>query len=129
LLLLDEPTTGFDPEARRQFWSLIRRLAGDGTTILLTSHYLDEVEALAGRLAVLAHGRIVAEGHPQTIGGRTTEATVRWRDADGEHRITTTDATALVTTLTARGDSAVTDLRVERRSLEDVYLDLIGETR
>src|SRR5690349_4795638 len=70
LLFLDEPTTGFDPQARREFWTLVRDLAGNGTTIVLTSHYLDEVEALAGRLAVLAGGRIVAEGTPRTIGGR-----------------------------------------------------------
>jgi ABC-2 type transport system ATP-binding protein len=129
LLFLDEPTTGFDPEARRQFWSLIRRLADEGTTILLTSHYLDEIEALAGRLAILASGRIVAEGDPQTIGGRTADATVSWRDADGEHRVATPDATVLVTALTARANPGLTDLRVERRSLEDVYLDLIGEAR
>lgn len=62
LLFLDEPTTGFDPEARRQFWALIDGLAHEGTTILLTTHYLDEVEALADRLAVLARGSVVAEG-------------------------------------------------------------------
>jgi len=62
LLFLDEPTTGFDPEARRQFWELIRTLRGDGTTIVLTTHYLDEAEALADRIAVIAAGRIVAEG-------------------------------------------------------------------
>jgi ABC-2 type transport system ATP-binding protein len=128
LLFLDEPTTGFDPEARRQFWSLIRALADEGTTIVLTSHYLDEVEALAGRLAVLAGGRIVAEGTPQTIGGRTAESTVSWRDAEGEHRVGTTDPTAFVTKLT-HNDPGLSDLRVERRSLEDVYLDLIGEAR
>src|SRR6185437_11725920 len=70
LLFLDEPTTGFDPAARRQFWDLIRALAGEGTTILLTTHYLEEAEALADRLAVLAGGRIVAEGTPATLGGR-----------------------------------------------------------
>ena len=70
LLFLDEPTTGFDPEARRQFWELIRSLRDEGTTILLTTHYLDEAEALADRVAVLAGGRIRAEGTPATIGGR-----------------------------------------------------------
>ena len=124
LLFLDEPTTGFDPEARRGFWSLIRDLADDGTTIVLTSHYLDEVEALAGRLAVLAGGRIVAEGTPQDIGGRGGESTVSWRDADGVHRVATEDPAGLLATL-----DAPADLRVEHRSLEDVYLDLIGEAR
>ncbi len=129
LLFLDEPTTGFDPQARRQFWSLIRRLAADGTTVVLTTHHLDEAEALAGRLAVLAGGRIVAEGTPQSIGGRTGRATVRWRDASGAHSEATTDPTELVTQLTARNDPTLTDLRVESRSLEDVYLDLIGAHR
>ena len=129
LLFLDEPTTGFDPEARRQFWTLIRGLAADGTTIVLTSHYLDEVEALAGRLAVLAAGRIVAEGTPRTIGGRTDEATVTWRDAEGDYRVVTDDPIKLVGSLANRGDESLADLRVERRSLEDVYLDLIGEAR
>jgi ABC-2 type transport system ATP-binding protein len=71
LLFLDEPTTGFDPQARRQFWELIRTLArGDDMTILLTTHYLEEAEALADRIGVLRSGRIVAEGDPATIGGR-----------------------------------------------------------
>jgi ABC-2 type transport system ATP-binding protein len=129
LLFLDEPTTGFDPEARRQFWALIRDLAADGTTIVLTSHYLDEVEALAGRLAVLAGGRVVAEGTPQAIGGRTDESTVSWRDADGAHQVAVADPTTFLSFLTSRNDPTLTDLRVQRRSLEDVYLDLIGEAR
>jgi ABC-2 type transport system ATP-binding protein len=129
LLFLDEPTTGFDPEARRQFWSLIRDLAAEGTTIVLTSHYLDEVEALAGRLAVLAGGRVVAEGTPQTIGGRTDDSTVSWRDATGTHQVAVADPTAFLASLTSRSDPSLTDLRVQRRSLEDVYLDLIGEAR
>jgi ABC-2 type transport system ATP-binding protein len=71
LLFLDEPTTGFDPQARRHFWHLIRTLAHtDDMTILLTTHYLEEAEALADRIGVLRAGRIVAEGHPATIGGR-----------------------------------------------------------
>ncbi|MFC6021323.1 ABC transporter ATP-binding protein [Plantactinospora solaniradicis] len=128
LLFLDEPTTGFDPEARREFWSLIRRLADEGTTILLTTHYLDEAEALAGRLAVISRGRIIAEGTPQTIGGRATvAATVTWRDGTGEHREQTTDPMALVARLTARAELTVSDLRVHSPSLEDIYLELIGE--
>jgi ABC-2 type transport system ATP-binding protein len=79
LLFLDEPTTGFDPEARRQFWDLIRSLRTDGTTIVLTTHYLDEAEALADRIAVIAAGRIVATGDPGSLGGRSSAATrVSW---------------------------------------------------
>ena len=81
LLLLDEPTTGFDPAARRQFWDLIRMLADEGTTILLTTHYLEEAEALADRLAVIAAGRVVAEGEPAALRERYgTEATVEWTE-------------------------------------------------
>jgi ABC-2 type transport system ATP-binding protein len=126
LLFLDEPTTGFDPEARRQFWSLIRLLAAEGTTILLTTHYLDEAEALADRVAVIARGRIVAEGSPKTLGGRATaEATVRWLGADGPQVRQTADPAGLITQLTPHENLA--ELTVTRPSLEDVYLDLIGE--
>ncbi|GAB7039455.1 MULTISPECIES: ABC transporter ATP-binding protein [Catenuloplanes] len=128
LLFLDEPTTGFDPEARRAFWSLIRDLAADGTTIVLTSHYLDEVEALATRLAVLAGGRVVAEGTPDVIGGRTAESVVSWQDGDGPHRVVTDAPLPLLSTLAGRA-TPVTGLRVQPRSLEDVYLELIGENR
>jgi ABC-2 type transport system ATP-binding protein len=129
LVFLDEPTTGFDPEARRGFWALVAGLARNGTTILLTTHYLDEAEALAQRLAVLAGGRIVAEGTPGTLGGRSTaQATVSWTDGSGEHEIRTADPVALVARLAATGD-LVTDLRVVRPSLEDVYLELIGGRR
>ena len=123
LVFLDEPTTGFDPEARRQFWTLIRDLAADGTTILLTTHYLDEAEALAGRLAVIAGGRIVAAGTPRTIGGREQAlARVTWRDRDGVHEVRTEQPNAVV----ARLDGDVTDLSVTRPTLEDVYLELIS---
>ena len=87
VLFLDEPTTGFDPEARRQFWELIRTMAAEGTTILLTTHYLDEAEALADRLAVIARGRIVAEGTPASLGGRATaRATVQLGRRHRAHR-------------------------------------------
>jgi len=126
LLFLDEPTTGFDPEARRRFWTLIRMLADEGTTILLTTHYLDEAEALADRVAVIARGRIVAEGAPTTLGGRATaEATVRWRGADGPQVRTTAEPAKLITELHRHGEPA--ELTVSRPTLEDVYLDLIGE--
>ncbi|WP_157240425.1 ABC transporter ATP-binding protein [Catenuloplanes japonicus] len=128
LLFLDEPTTGFDPEARRAFWALIRDLAEDGTTIVLTSHYLDEVEALATRLAVLSGGRIVAEGTPGTIGGRTAESIISWHDGNGAQRVVTDEPLPLLAALTGRA-TPVTDLRVQPRSLEDVYLELIGEAK
>src|SRR5215470_3245925 len=101
LLFLDEPTTGFDPEARRQFWELIEALRGDGTTILLTTHYLDEAEALADRIAVIATGRIVAEGDPETLGGRAAAAArVSW-DPPGQARraVQTSTPTETVTEL------------------------------
>jgi len=83
LLFLDEPTTGFDPEARRAFWSLIKKLRSDGATILLTTHYLDEAEALADRVAVINKGVIVEISTPAELGGRaTSQATVQWRDGD-----------------------------------------------
>ncbi|WP_346051550.1 ABC transporter ATP-binding protein [Amycolatopsis dongchuanensis] len=127
LVFLDEPTTGFDPEARRRFWALIRALADEGTTVLLTTHYLDEAEALADRVAVLADGRIVAQDTPSALGGRSRgEATVRWRDENGFHEERTAFPTKLVTELS--GGRELTDLTVTRPSLEDVYLDLIGGT-
>jgi len=126
LLFLDEPTTGFDPEARRQFWALIRLLADEGTTILLTTHYLDEAEALADRVAVIARGRIVAEGAPKTLAGRATaEATVRWLGADGPQVRQTAEPARLIAELAAH--EVLAELTVSRPTLEDVYLDLIGE--
>lgn len=128
LVFLDEPTTGFDPKARRQFWELIRALAADGTTILLTTHYLDEAEALADRVAVLAGGRIVAQDTPAGLGGRATaEATVHWMAADGPHEVRTAAPTSVIARLAVGGE--LPELRVTRPSLEDVYLDLIGEAR
>ena len=127
LLFLDEPTTGFDPEARRQFWALISDLAAEGTTILLTTHYLDEAEALADRVAVIARGEIVAQDTPQNLGGRAAaEATVRWVDERGEHVERTAYPTKLVTELSA-GGRELGGLTVTRPSLEDIYLDLIGD--
>ncbi|HEY7146380.1 MAG TPA: ABC transporter ATP-binding protein, partial [Streptosporangiaceae bacterium] len=87
LLFLDEPTTGFDPDARRQFWSLVRGLAGAGTAILLTTHYLDEAEALASRVAVIRRGQIIETAAPALLGGRQqAAATVSWRDPAGGPR-------------------------------------------
>ncbi|MEV6722142.1 ABC transporter ATP-binding protein [Streptomyces xanthochromogenes] len=130
LLLLDEPTTGFDPAARRQFWELIRLLAGEGTTIVLTTHYLEEAEALADRLAVIAGGRVVAEGEPaalrQSLGGG---ATVGWTEADGAPRTVRTETpTRTVAELMRRFDGEIPGLTIGRPTLEDVYLRLTGQS-
>jgi ABC-2 type transport system ATP-binding protein len=127
LLFLDEPTTGFDPAARRSFWAVIRALSGGGVTVLLTTHYLDEAAALADRVAVLRDGVIVAEGPPAELRGRTAAvATVTWQDHDGPRHERTDEPTRLVTELAARYGGEVPGLTVTRPSLEDVYLELIG---
>jgi ABC-2 type transport system ATP-binding protein len=127
LLFLDEPTTGFDPQARRQFWGLIRSLQQEGTTILLTTHYLEEAEALADQVAVIAQGQIVALGSPDTLGGRATAAaTVSWLE-NGETRSESTNTpTGVVTALADRFSGEVPELSVIRPTLEDIYLQLIG---
>jgi ABC-2 type transport system ATP-binding protein len=128
LLFLDEPTTGFDPEARRQFWELIRALRGDGVTIVLTTHYLDEAEALADRIAVIAAGRIVASGRPGTLGGRATAAArVSWDPGPERRTVQTTTPTQLVAELSREFDGEIPGLTVTRPTLEDVYLELISE--
>ncbi|WP_412875809.1 ABC transporter ATP-binding protein [Curtobacterium flaccumfaciens pv. flaccumfaciens] len=125
VLFLDEPTTGFDPEARRQFWNLLRQVQHEGTTVLLTTHYLDEAAQLADRAAVIADGKLLDLAPIDEIGG--TEARtprVRWRDDGGEHHdARTTDPTALIRSNT----TAMHDLEVIRPSLEDVYLDMVGQ--
>lgn len=131
LLFLDEPTTGFDPAARRDFWGLIETLQQDGTTILLTTHYLEEAERLADRVAVIASGRIIAQGTPATLGGRDNgTATVSWQEGGVLRSETTPTPTAFVAALAARlgvGSGEVPGLEVRRPGLEDVYLDLIGQ--
>ncbi len=130
LLFLDEPTTGFDPEARRLFWDLIRALRAQGTTIVLTTHYLEEAEALADRVAVLAGGALLAVGAPQTLGGRADAAAiVRWTDADGTHETRSDQPTRTVAELAARYGGEVPGLTVSRPTLEDVYLQMIGAAR
>lgn len=128
LVFLDEPTTGFDPEARRQFWELIRSLADVGTTVVLTTHYLDEAEALADRVAVITRGRIVATDRPAELGGRAkAESVVRW-EAEGAVRVTETSRpTELVLALAQQHGGEVPGLTIHRPSLEDIYLRLIGD--
>ncbi|MFF0012432.1 ABC transporter ATP-binding protein [Streptomyces sp. NPDC005374] len=129
LLLLDEPTTGFDPAARRQFWDLIRKLSDEGTTILLTTHYLEEAEALADRLAVISRGKVVAEDEPARLRERYgTGATVAWTEPDGTPRVEHTDTpTRTVAELMRRFDGEIPGLTVGRPTLEDVYLRLTGQ--
>ena len=127
LLFLDEPTTGFDPEARREFWQLVSALAGGGTTILLTTHYLDEAEALADRVAVLVRGRIADVATPAALGGRdTAHAVVGWTGPGGRETLRTPTPAAAVAELSARFGGEVPDLTVTRPTLEDVYLTMIG---
>ncbi len=150
LIFLDEPTTGFDPSARRQAWELIDNLRTLGKTILLTTHYMDEAQNLADRAAVIARGRIVAEGTPESIGGRADkEATisflaegVRREDLPGEARDGLDETTGTVTVTTPNPTAALNrltgwalergielkSLSVERPSLEDVYLQLTEES-
>ncbi|MEH1170114.1 ABC transporter ATP-binding protein [Micromonospora sp. CPCC 205539] len=131
LLFLDEPTTGFDPEARREFWELIRDLAAAGTTILLTTHYLDEAEELADRVGVIAGGRLVEVAPPNRLGNRQEAlATVSWRTPDGApESAQSATPTALVAELAARYGGEVPGLTVSRPTLEDVYLKMIGHAR
>ncbi|QXC62316.1 ABC transporter ATP-binding protein [Aquihabitans sp. G128] len=153
LIFLDEPTTGLDPEARRQAWELVEQLIGSGKTVLLTTHYLEEAERLADRLAVIVGGRIVAEGTPASLGGRgEAETTVSFRLTGGlgdppaldglEVGPATADAAPLVRVRTWRptevvgllaawsrdaGSDELPELAVTRRSLEDTYLALVAE--
>ena len=130
LLFLDEPTTGFDPDARRRFWKLIESLAGDGTTILLTTHYLDEAEALADRVGVIAGGRLVEVGTPRELGGRATaKARVSWTGPEGPQALETHSPTQVVSELSQKFDGEIPGLTVTRPTLEDTYLSMIGADR
>ena len=146
LVFLDEPTTGFDPAARRQAWGMIRNLSQLGKTVLLTTHYMDEAQNLADRLAVIDRGKIVAEGTPDTIGGRRSAGTTIRFDArglpvdaiplnhvavaEGIVEVLTENPTRDLHALTAwavSGGHTLEDLTVTRPSLEDVYLELTDE--
>ena len=131
LVFLDEPTTGFDPAARRAAWDTIRSLRSLGKTVLLTTHYLDEAQALADRVAIVKHGRILAEGAPEQLGaGAGRRYRVSWLEHGERVERVTDDPTALLHELTAealaRGER-LEGLSVSRPSLEDVYLELTQE--
>ena len=129
LVFLDEPTTGFDPEARRQFWGLIEQLRDEGTTILLTTHYLDEAERLADRVGVILAGRLLEVGPPGTLGGRAdAQAIVQWTENGTQREQQTSEPTRTVVELASRfAGGEIPDLAVRRPSLEDIYLTMIGE--
>jgi ABC-2 type transport system ATP-binding protein len=125
LLFLDEPTTGFDPEARHQFWDLIKQLKTEGTTILLTTHYLDEAAQLSDRVGIIAEGQLIDVGRIDEIGGADARVpVVRWRENGEFRQERTTRPGALVSTLSRDGEPD--GLEVIRPSLEDVYLELVS---
>jgi ABC-2 type transport system ATP-binding protein len=127
LIFLDEPTTGFDPAARRAAWEMIRSLRSLGKTILLTTHYLDEAEQLADRVAVLREGRIVLEGTPAALTGDTKETEVRYRENGRELVIRTQEPTRVLHELTAKAlaeGREIEGLTVRRPTLEDIYLSI-----
>jgi ABC-2 type transport system ATP-binding protein len=149
LLFLDEPTTGLDPSGRRDTWNLIKELSAAGTTVMLTTHYMDEVEALAQRVAVLANSEIVASGTPTSIGGRDSSAvTIRFAlpdgvavgdlpspatlARDGVVEISTEDEVRVLHDLTGwalDGSHRLAGLSVVRVTLEDTYLRLTAEAQ
>ncbi len=131
LIFLDEPTTGFDPAARRAAWTTIERLKELGKTVLLTTHYLDEAQQLCDRVAIIKNGRILAEGPPATLSEASARYRVSWRGRQGELLSREVDdPTELLHQLTgdalARGET-LTDCSVVRPSLEDVYLELTAD--
>jgi ABC-2 type transport system ATP-binding protein len=130
LVFLDEPTTGFDPAARRTAWELVRSLRALGKTILLTTHYLDEAQQLADRVAVIRDGRIVKIGSPAELIGGAPQVEIRYREDGREVVIETGEPTRVLAELTGAAAAAGRELEaleVVRPSLEDVYLDLIDQ--
>lgn len=130
LLFLDEPTTGFDPEARRSFWDLIRTLKSEGTTILLTTHYLDEAQALADRVGVINEGKIIEIATPDTLGGRNNSpAKVTWLENGVTNEVLSKNPTEEVIRLSQRFNGQIPELQVLRPNLEEIYLRMIGELK
>ena len=130
LLFLDEPTTGFDPEARRSFWELIRTLKSEGTTILLTTHYLDEAQALADRVGVINEGVIIEIATPDTLGGRNNApAKVTWLENGVTQELLTKNPTEEVLKLSQQFNNQIPELQVLRPNLEEIYLRMIGELK
>jgi ABC-2 type transport system ATP-binding protein len=130
LIFLDEPTTGFDPAARRQAWETIRDLRALGKGILLTTHYMEEAQTLADRLAILRDGRIVATGSPRELLSGATGVEIRYRRDGEEHVIATDEPTRVLNELTSEALAQgfeLEDIEVRRRSLEDLYLELTRE--
>lgn len=128
VLFLDEPTTGFDPEARRDFWAMIRSLASEGTTILLTTHYLEEAEFLADRVGIIADGRLRAIGPVDSIGGVAARTpVVRWRERGLQREERTADPGLFVADLVARTGAEPEGVQIVRPTLEDIYLGLVAE--
>ncbi|MGI8974973.1 MAG: ABC transporter ATP-binding protein [Gaiella sp.] len=130
LVFLDEPTTGFDPAARRSAWEMVRSLRALGKTILLTTHYLDEAQQLADRVAVLREGSIVATGTPADLIGGIARTEIRWLENGAVRMLVTEEPTRVLAELTAEAlaqGRELERLEVRRASLEDVYLDLVGE--
>ena len=130
LVFLDEPTTGFDPAARRNAWELVRSLRGLGKTVLLTTHYLDEAQQLADRVAVLRAGEIVLMGKPSDLTGGSAKAEIRYRAGGEEIVVETNEPTRTLHELTAQALAEGVELdalEVRRATLEDVYLQLVDE--
>lgn len=147
IIFLDEPTTGFDPSARRQAWSIVENLTSLGKTVLLTTHYMDEAQFLADRVAVMAKGKIVAEGPPDTLGGRATSGTLIKFNSNGQsmeglpandfsvaenggvvvHTKDPTNDLYRITGWAIDHGIDLTGLSVSQPSLEDIYLELTGE--
>ena len=130
LVFLDEPTTGFDPSARRTAWELVRSLRALGKTIVLTTHYLDEAQQLADRVAVIREGELIRIGTPEELIGVTPDVEVRYRENGRDVVVTTSEPTRLLAELTAAAladGREVEGLEVRRPTLEDVYLGLVDE--